>query len=246
MFIPFIILIGELLTLYILSRRLTQNLYSAVFLLTKSRPASIGFLSLLFFPGTVIHELAHLFTAEILGVKTSGLTLVPEGLEQTEVKTGSVSIAQSDPIRRAVIGVAPIFVGLGTLGLISYFLPNVWRQVTLDTANGIVFSQSSIYLLFTLIYSLFAVSNTMFSSPEDMDGFWPVALVLTLIAVAAYIVGIRITLTNSVSFTIQSFAVSMTTSVGWVTGLNVTLFILSKLLISGVEKMTKRQLVPKR
>ena len=73
-----VVIILELVVLYLLSRKLTQNLYIAVFLLSKSRGIGIGFLSLLFFPGTVMHELAHLFVAEILGVHTSGLTLVPE------------------------------------------------------------------------------------------------------------------------------------------------------------------------
>src|SRR3989344_7444956 len=142
-----IIILIELLLLYVLSRRLTQNLFVAVFLLTKSRPVAVSFLSILFFPGAVIHELAHLFTAEILGVRTSGLTLVPEGIEQKEVRTGSVSISQSDPIRRAVIGIAPVFVGLGTLGLIVYFLPGFWEQTRLDAANGILITSYAIYAL---------------------------------------------------------------------------------------------------
>jgi hypothetical protein len=54
-----ILIILELIALYFLSRRLTQNLYIATFLLTKSREISVGFLSFLFFPGTVIHELSH-------------------------------------------------------------------------------------------------------------------------------------------------------------------------------------------
>ncbi len=243
--IAILILALELVILWLLSRRMTQNIYTAIFLLTTSRPVAISFLSILLFPGTVIHELAHLFTAEILGVRTSGLTLVPEGIENKDVRTGSVSIAQSDPIRRSVIGLAPIFVGLSTLGLISYFLPGVWHQVGLDAANGILFSHISIYYFLFAVYSLFAVSNTMFSSPEDMEGFWPVALVLTLIAVAAYIVGIRISLTDPVLTNIQSFFTAMATNVGWVAGLNVLLFLLSKLMIAGVEKLTKRHLVPK-
>lgn len=245
MLITLLLLAGELLLLWFLSRRMTQNLYVTAFLLAKSRPVAISFISILFFPGTVIHELAHLFVAEILGVKTSGLTLVPEGLEKTEVRTGSVSVAQSDPIRRAVIGVAPVFVGLGALGLISYFLPGVWQQVSIDAANGILFSQYSVYLLLLLVYSLFAVSNTMFSSPEDMEGFLPVSIVLILIGAALYIVGIRISLTDPVVTNLQNFFTSVATNIGWVAGLNVVIFFLSKLLIMGAERITRRRLISK-
>jgi hypothetical protein len=237
------IIIAELLALWLLSRRLSQNLYIAAFLLTKSRPIAIGFLSLLFFPGTVIHELAHLFTAEILGVRTSGLTLVPEGLEEKNVKTGSVAIAQSDPIRRAIIGIAPIFVGLGTLGLLSYFLPSIWTQTQIDATQGVLFSSPSLYYMLLTIYSLFAVSNTMFSSPEDMEGFWPVVVVIALVMGAAYIVGIRINLTASTNTAITLFLQSMAINIGYVTALNIGLFGLSTLLIRGVEKITRRTLV---
>lgn len=233
----------ELIALYILSRRLTQNLFIAVYLLTKSRPVAVGALSLIFFPGTVVHELAHLFTAEILGVRTSGLTLVPEGIDQKEVRTGSVAIAQSDPIRRAIIGIAPIFVGLGALGTLSYFLPALWYQATQDAATGTLFTGYAVYTVILMVYALFAVSNTMFSSPEDLEGFWPVVGVLTLIAAAMYLTGIRITLTDETTAKTLIFFQSVAINIGYMIGCNIILFGISKVLIRGVERITKRRLV---
>ena len=223
-----LIILLELVFLYVLSRRMTQNIYTAVFLLTKSRTVGVSLLSILFFPGTVIHELAHMFVAEILGVHTSGLTLSPEGLENPNVRTGSVSIAQSDPFRRAIIGIAPIFVGLAALGTISYFIP-----------------QEANWIRFGLGYLLFAVSNTMFSSPEDMEGFWPVAIVVTLVGAALYFIGIRINLTDTLSATTQNFFTAFAVNLGWIVALNVGLFILSRLLITLIERLTHRRLVRK-
>jgi hypothetical protein len=241
-----LLIIGlEIIVLYLLSRKLSQNLYIVWFLLTKSRPVAIGFLSFLFFPGTVIHELAHLFTAEILGVHTGGLTLVPEGLEDKNVRTGSVAIAQSDPIRRAAIGIAPVFVGLGSLGLISYFIPGIWNQMVIDASNTILFSQPSLYLFLLSGYSLFAISNTMFSSHEDMEGFWPVVIIITLISAAAYIAGIRITLTETIQTNITEFFTGVAVTLGYVTGLNISLFLISKALIAGTQKLTGRVLITK-
>lgn len=237
------ILCIELGVLYILSRRLSQNLFIAVFLLTKSRPIAISFLSLLFFPGTVIHELAHLFTAEILGVRTSGLTLVPESIEQKDVRTGSVSIAQSDPVRRALIGIAPVFAGLGVLGGLMYFIPDIWEQVQLDITNGILFTSYSVYVLMLMIYALFAVSNTMFSSSEDMEGFWPVVGVIALLLASTYIAGIRIHLTETTLGNITVFLQSVAIQMGYIGGFNVGLFLLSKGLIRVVETLTKRRLI---
>ena len=238
-----VIIVLEFIALYILSRRLTQNLYIAVYLITKSRPIGIGFLSLLFFPGTVIHELAHMFVAEVLGVRTSGLTLVPEGLEEKNVKTGSVMIAQTDPFRRAVIGIAPVIVGLLMLGVISYYLPGVWEQAILDTQNGLLFAKWNGLLCAFLIYALFAVSNTMFSSPEDLEGFWPVVIVFLLVAVAGYLTGIRLTLTGPVLTGLLLFLTGMAKSLGYVTALNIALFLGTIFLIRAAESITKRKLV---
>lgn len=232
----------EITMLYLLSRKLSQNLYIVWFLLTKSRPVAIGFLSFLFFPGTVIHELAHLFTAEILGVHTGGLTLVPEGLEEKNVRTGSVAIAQSDPIRRAAIGIAPVFVGLGSVGLISYFIPGLWNQMMIDLSDTILFSQPSLYLFLLSGYSLFAISNTMFSSSEDMEGFWPVVIIIGLLSAAAYIAGIRINFTEDMTANLTQFFRGVAGTLGYVTGLNITLFLVSKGLIAGAQKITRRHL----
>lgn len=221
-----IILILELVLLWIVSKRLTQNLYIALFLLTTSRPVSISLLSVLFFPGTVIHELSHLFVAEISGVRTGGLTLVPEALDQPDVRTGSVSIAQTDPVRRAIIGIAPVFSGLLGLFVLSYYLPTVPFPWTL-----------------LLSYGLFAISNTMFSSKEDMEGFWPVATVILILGIAMYITGIRISLTEQISSVVTDIGTRMVTATGWVAAANTLLFFCTKLLISIVEHLTKRRII---
>ena len=75
-----LLLAGELVILYFLSRWLSERMFMFFLLLTRSRPAAISFLLVLEFPGTAIHELSHLFTAEILGVRTGKLSLEPESI----------------------------------------------------------------------------------------------------------------------------------------------------------------------
>jgi hypothetical protein len=240
-----ILLLFELLLLYLFTRKLTQNLYAALFLLTGSRPVAVGILSFIYFPGTVIHELAHMFTAEILGVKTGSLTLVPEGLANQEVRAGSVMIAKTDPIRRAIIGVAPVFVGLGALFTLSYFLPGLWQQTHIDFSNGIALSQASFYFFLLAIYSVFAISNTMFSSREDMKGFWPVALVLGFLAVSAYLIGLRLSLEGAAAEILQNMAETMVLTLGWIVGCTLILLFGSKMMIRTTERVTNRKLVGK-
>ncbi len=258
------IILAELLVLYVISRRLTQNLYVSLYLLTRSRPASISILSVLFFPGTVIHELAHLFTAEILGVRTSGLTLVPEGLEEKSVKTGSVMIAQTDPIRRAAIGIAPVITGLLTLAGLSFylmtiisgtptgtppgnFLPNPQPETAGNFLTNIIslLQSPSWWIPAAVFFGLFIVSNTMFSSPEDLEGFWPVVIVMLLVGVAAYIAGLRLTLTGPVLDVTLRFLDTMAKSLGFVTMLNLLLYAGTVGLIRLTERITKRRLIVK-
>ncbi len=223
-----ILFVFELIVLWLITRKLTQNLYVSLFLLTRSRPVAISIISFIFFPGTVIHELSHLFVAEILGVHTSGLTLSPEGLEETNVRSGSVMISRTDPIRRAVIGVAPVFVGLGALFTISYLLPQF---------------AFSYWVLGIGYWVLFAVSNTMFSSPEDMEGFPAVAIALSLIAIAAYFSGISVDLPASWIENITSTLSTLTTSIGYIVGFNLAVFALSFSAITIAEKLSGRKLV---
>src|SRR3989337_2674203 len=95
-----IFLAAELIALYVLSQSLTQAVFELTVLVFRARSVGITIVTLLTFPGTVVHELSHLFTAEVLGVRTGKLTLVPENIREEEVKAGSVMIADTDPFRR--------------------------------------------------------------------------------------------------------------------------------------------------
>ena len=210
-----LLLIGELIILYAVSSRLTQALYDLVVLLTRSRTIGITALTLILFPGTVIHELAHLFTAEVLGVHTGKLTLVPEGLETDEIKTGSVMIAHSGPFRRYLIGLAPMVVGLIALTALAYFID--W-------------SEWFTWLNLLLVYLLFAVSNAMFSSSEDLKGFVPFALTLIIMVSAAYFAGLRIGLTGTALDLVTRILEGLTKSLGIVLGINVAGLILLRII----------------
>jgi hypothetical protein len=79
-----------------------------------------------------------------------------------------------------------------------------------------------------------------------MEGFWPVAIVVSLVLGAMYIAGIRIGIPEVATAKINIFTQSLITNVGWVVGLNVGLYIVSKLLIAMVEKSTGRRFIAKK
>lgn len=123
---------------------------------TANEGSTILLLSLLFLPGTLVHELAHLICAEFLLVPTSDLHLFPEILPDRTVKLGSVRITQTDWLRRLIIGIAPILIGLLLLWTGQYFILNFLQYTTVAH--------------FLYYFLLFQVSHTMFSSRKDLEG----------------------------------------------------------------------------
>jgi hypothetical protein len=176
----FILLVVEMVFLFFLSRTMSKVLSGFM---------STNLLSLLYLPGVIIHELSHLFIAAILFVPVGRMEYIPKK-EGNSVKLGSVAIGKTDPIRRSIIGFAPVFVGLMIIVGIIYLV----------SINTSFFQNISTYLYITIIlliaYLLFAISNTMFSSSRDMEGTIEMFLALFIIAVAAYILGFRPSLTH--------------------------------------------------
>ena len=234
-----LLLFAELFFLFFLSQWLTQSVYALCLLIFRARSVAITIITILNFPGTVIHELSHLFTAEVLGVRTGKLTLVPESIERdpstplgTKIKAGSVMIAGSDPFRRYIIGLAPVVTGLVSITALSYFLSQQYYPITL--------------LTIFYFYLLLAISNAMFSSAEDLKGFLPFIITLCIMAGAAYIAGLRIGITGPALAISTRILDALTKSLGIVLALNISGLLVSKLLISLTEKLTRRKIIRKR
>ncbi|MCL5784233.1 MAG: hypothetical protein M1142_02675 [Patescibacteria group bacterium] len=170
----FILFLVELVFLFLLSRQLVQSLARAIYKISKSHRVVVHTLAILFLPGTIIHELAHLLFAGVMLVPVGEMNVLPE-IEGDGVKLGSVQIAKTDPFRRMIIGVAPVL--LGMILIFSIFLlvklgVSPWWQAALA------------------LYFLFEIGNTMFSSKKDIEGsVLFVILILTLalvITIALY------------------------------------------------------------
>ncbi len=179
----FAIFAAELLLLFFLSSQIIKLISTFFLRITQSQKATIYLLSFLFFPGVVVHELAHFFVASILFVPTGDIEFVPK-IQGDRVKLGSVAIAKTDPFRRMLIGVAPVLVGLFlTCSLIVYFIP---------TISFNTFLRMPIWALVALLYAVFQISNTMFSSKKDLEGSIEFLLLLAALIVISYILGFRL------------------------------------------------------
>jgi len=171
-----------------------------------------------------------------LGVKTGKLDLAPESIEEEDIRVGSVELRETDPFRRSIIGLAPFFVGLTALIGLSWILPNLWKDAVLAYNQGDLFSSFSLYLCIALTYLLFVISNTMFSSPEDMKGVVPLAIVIGILLSGTYAAGIRVGITEELSQTIIGVLGTIAQSLAMVLILNAFLLLLSTLFIRLVWK----------
>lgn len=171
-----LIFVVSFLILFLVSRFFTVQLGHFLMMVTRSHTASIYILALLFFPGVLIHELGHFFMASILFVPTGEIEFLPK-VQEGGIKLGSVAIAQTDPFRRFLIGVAPVLSGVGILLLASYYLHSLW-PITWQT--------------WLFIYILFEIGNTMFSSKKDLEGAIGLLVFVGFIAGCFFLLGARI------------------------------------------------------
>lgn len=175
-----LIIILEIFVLYLLSRIIPSLLVALFYFFTGSQKFSIWIFSLIFLPGTLIHELAHLITAGGLLVRVGNISLFPE-IRETGVKLGHVEIEKTDPIRRSLIGFAPVFAGLTVLtGSILYGTSAFFQK-----------GEYPIWLICTLIYLSLVIGNTMFSSKKDMEGSLFVIVFFSCILGAFYLMGFQ-------------------------------------------------------
>lgn len=155
--IYFIIFTAEILLIFLFSRSLTYSVARLLYKISHNKTFTFNALAVIFLPGTIIHEISHMLVAGVLFVDSGDIQIFPE-IDGNEIRFGSVKIAQTDPVRRFIIGVSPVIFGL-TLILAVLFL-------------GLQFlSQNTPWWQIALVVLLvFEIANTMFSSKKDMEG----------------------------------------------------------------------------
>lgn len=171
-------------------------------------------------PGTVVHEVSHMLVAELTGIKTGRFSFTPEILEDNQVKAASITMEKPGPFRQSLIGLAPVFFGIGFISLISYFL-------SIQPFNHLTIKQVAIIIV--LFYLLFAISNSMFSSAKDLEQIVLPIILLIILGGAFWLAGIKITFSDKLINNLNSLFKNLSAS------LAVTIFI--DLLLFGLTKM---------
>lgn len=168
----------ELLVLFFLSRILTSELSLLFYQIVKSRGVATWLMAIVFLPGTIIHEFSHAIMAKALFVYVGRMELMPL-LSENSLKLGSVEVGKSDIIRNFLIGIAPFISGTAILLFVLY----------LSFSNKIFGFN---LLTVGVLYILFVVANTMYSSKKDMEGAIEFMLLVVAPIIFLYFIGVRI------------------------------------------------------
>lgn len=184
--------IGFIAILVVTQRWFQRRLQILLAALTHNKDVAVALYALMFAPGAAVHEVSHWLMAFLLRVRTISFSLVPKRGPGDQLRLGYVETEQTDPIRSALIGVAPLLSGVGLLTLLTLnqlaLEPIVGAGVRSDVGTVLmtVAGLSSIPDAGLWLYLVVAISNTMLPSAADRSAWLPAGLIVVgLIAILA-------------------------------------------------------------
>ncbi len=157
--------IAQILGLYFLSHQTINNLFYFLMVILKNESLVYSLIAVLFLPGTILHESAHLLAALFLVLKVREVNIFPQW-KSGQIKLGSVIYEKKDSLRSILVGIAPMFFALFFFWLLTNFK---------------IFPSINFCLNAFFLYLIFTVSSTMFSSQKDLqDLIFAVPLVIIM------------------------------------------------------------------
>ena len=175
--------------LYLTRRKLTAELGKLVGEFGGGQRTFIWLWSVIFLPGTIIHEMSHLFAAAITGTKIGKVEIFPElprgriGAEfdqsKKSVHLGYVQTQELGLFRGFLVGTAPLLVGLGILAWIA------------STLKFSIFNFQFSIATMLKIYVFFTVANSLFLSWADVKQALPLPVIAAIFGFGMYFLGIR-------------------------------------------------------
>lgn len=218
--INFGLLILELGLIYLSRGHLTKQLFRLVNAHGGGHRAFTILWSVIFLPGTIIHEMSHFFAAAFTGTHIGKVEIFPKNTPEG-IHLGSVQTQQLGLFRGFIVGSAPFLVGLGLL---------VWLSATFDlrlTDNGL---RITVYDLFRL-YLFFTISNSLFLSWVDFKHALPLVAVGVILGIALFAIGVQPIISPD-SFISKIFS-RLQTALAWSVGINIA----ATGLIWGINKL---------
>jgi hypothetical protein len=189
-------LLLSLLPLIFLERWVHRHLQGIWLLLFRDPDLALIMYSLLMLPGVILHEGSHWLAATVLGVRAGRFSVVPERLPDGTLRLGYVETEHADPLREALIGVAPLLLGAAAIIFIGYSRLGVapmGAALALGDLLGAGTALSSMTRLpnfWLWLYLVFTISNSMLPSASDRRAWLPVVITLVVLTTLIFYVGL--------------------------------------------------------
>jgi hypothetical protein len=210
-----IVFLLQIIAIYIVSRLILKDLFLFLRKFFESDFPVFLLVSLIFLPGTIIHETAHFITALFLILPVKSMTVFPRW-DNNEIKLGEVIFIKKDFLRAILVGIAPVFFGVGILFGLFYFH---------------IYPSNNIGLNILYSYLIFSISANMFSSKQDLKDSFLIIPVVLLLVVIFYVFDIKINM-NSINVIINQINLY----IFYVLIINIVLFGILKLSNRFVKK----------
>lgn len=206
-----------LFTLSSLRNRLVFELQSISLLIFNNTSPGIYLYAIFFLPGTIIHELSHWITAEVLHVPTGKISILPatSGNDQ-EKQLGYVMTAKTDPIRGFIIGMAPVIVSLFALSMLGIYTQNASPTLIKE------FSWQGLLLF----YAFIVLGNTGVTSKSDRKHL----PLITAIAILIHLALNKLQLSLNHSVQVQVYTVAVIVIKGLFMAFALSLLVITALL----------------
>ena len=142
---------------------------------------------------------------------------------------GSLKVGATDPVRRFLIGFAPVLFGLFFISLIIWIFTYYWPGISDNLQR---------FLFLTLIaYLLFAVSNSMFLSKKDLAGSEYFLPVVALVVATLYFAGVRINLTGATLNFLLTLLQGIFRALSVVLGVNTVILLINLVFLRGLMRI---------
>jgi len=192
---PLLWLLLTLPPLLFLKRWISQHLQGVVLLISHSEEAAALVYFVLLLPGVVLHEGSHWLMAKLLRVRTGKFTIGLSHRRGGQLELGSVRVAQADPIRNSLIGLAPLVGGSLAILLIGHWalgveaLAQAFRSGDGARISAELWGALHVPDFWLWLYLIFAISNAMLPSASDRRSWPPVLIFLGGLLTFLYLIG---------------------------------------------------------
>jgi len=166
----------QIVAIHFLSKITVNEIFFFLKKILKNNRVVFIIISIIFFPGTVIHELSHFFAAIILFLRVGEVRVIPF-FEKNTIKLGSVIFEKKDFVRSLLVGIAPLL-----SALIIFYTLSLWN----------IFPNKDWRLNILFGYLIFVISSTMFSSKQDLIDWVYIVPLVIIIGIVIYVLDIKI------------------------------------------------------